>query len=312
MTDARPTAVVVLAAGEGTRMRSATPKVLHALGGRTCSGTCWPPPRRSAPDAPSSSSAPAGSAVDAHLAEIAPARAPGRAGRAARHRPRRPRSRWTRCPSVDGTGGGAATATCRCCGRRRCAALVDEHHERRRGRHRADRRGARPDRLRPDRPRRRAARSAAIVEQRDATDERAGDPRDQRRRLRVRRRRCCADALARLSTDNAQGEEYLTDVLGLLVAGRRCRSARVRGRRRRRDRRAQRPGRARRRAPALQRPAARRAGCGPGSPSSTRRPPGSTSTVDARAGRRPAARAPSCTAATTVGDRRRVGPGHAR
>ena len=35
MTTPRPAAVVVLAAGEGTRMRSATPKVLHAIGGRT-------------------------------------------------------------------------------------------------------------------------------------------------------------------------------------------------------------------------------------------------------------------------------------
>jgi bifunctional UDP-N-acetylglucosamine pyrophosphorylase/glucosamine-1-phosphate N-acetyltransferase len=35
---ARPAAVVVLAAGEGTRMRSATPKVLHALGGRSMLG----------------------------------------------------------------------------------------------------------------------------------------------------------------------------------------------------------------------------------------------------------------------------------
>jgi bifunctional UDP-N-acetylglucosamine pyrophosphorylase/glucosamine-1-phosphate N-acetyltransferase len=35
---ARPVAVIVLAAGEGTRMRSATPKVLHALGGRTMLG----------------------------------------------------------------------------------------------------------------------------------------------------------------------------------------------------------------------------------------------------------------------------------
>ncbi len=39
MTDARPAAVVVLAAGEGTRMRSArTPKVLHELLGRTLLG----------------------------------------------------------------------------------------------------------------------------------------------------------------------------------------------------------------------------------------------------------------------------------
>ncbi|RTL63100.1 MAG: bifunctional UDP-N-acetylglucosamine diphosphorylase/glucosamine-1-phosphate N-acetyltransferase GlmU [Pseudonocardiaceae bacterium] len=35
---ARPTAAVVLAAGEGTRMRSATPKVLHEIGGRSLLG----------------------------------------------------------------------------------------------------------------------------------------------------------------------------------------------------------------------------------------------------------------------------------
>lgn len=38
MTVPRPAAVVVLAAGEGTRMRSSTPKVLHALGGRSMVG----------------------------------------------------------------------------------------------------------------------------------------------------------------------------------------------------------------------------------------------------------------------------------
>ncbi|MEW1954756.1 bifunctional UDP-N-acetylglucosamine diphosphorylase/glucosamine-1-phosphate N-acetyltransferase GlmU [Terrabacter sp. NPDC080008] len=35
MSDLRPTAVIVLAAGEGTRMKSTTPKVLHTIGGRT-------------------------------------------------------------------------------------------------------------------------------------------------------------------------------------------------------------------------------------------------------------------------------------
>src|SRR5450631_1246806 len=35
VTTPRPAAVIVLAAGEGTRMRSATPKVLHSIGGRT-------------------------------------------------------------------------------------------------------------------------------------------------------------------------------------------------------------------------------------------------------------------------------------
>ncbi|MFN2538457.1 MAG: bifunctional UDP-N-acetylglucosamine diphosphorylase/glucosamine-1-phosphate N-acetyltransferase GlmU [Mycobacteriales bacterium] len=38
MPSARPVAVIVLAAGEGTRMRSATPKVLHTLAGRTMLG----------------------------------------------------------------------------------------------------------------------------------------------------------------------------------------------------------------------------------------------------------------------------------
>ncbi|MTB72017.1 bifunctional UDP-N-acetylglucosamine diphosphorylase/glucosamine-1-phosphate N-acetyltransferase GlmU [Arsenicicoccus sp. MKL-02] len=38
MTAVRPAAVIVLAAGEGTRMKSATPKVLHAIGGRSLVG----------------------------------------------------------------------------------------------------------------------------------------------------------------------------------------------------------------------------------------------------------------------------------
>ena len=38
VTTPRPAAVIVLAAGEGTRMRSATPKVLHTLAGRSMLG----------------------------------------------------------------------------------------------------------------------------------------------------------------------------------------------------------------------------------------------------------------------------------
>ena len=38
MTETRPAAVIVLAAGEGTRMKSATPKVLHSIGGRSLVG----------------------------------------------------------------------------------------------------------------------------------------------------------------------------------------------------------------------------------------------------------------------------------
>jgi bifunctional UDP-N-acetylglucosamine pyrophosphorylase/glucosamine-1-phosphate N-acetyltransferase len=38
VTTARPAAVIILAAGEGTRMKSATPKVLHRIGGRSLVG----------------------------------------------------------------------------------------------------------------------------------------------------------------------------------------------------------------------------------------------------------------------------------
>lgn len=38
MTDHHPTAVIILAAGEGTRMKSARPKVLHTIGGRSLLG----------------------------------------------------------------------------------------------------------------------------------------------------------------------------------------------------------------------------------------------------------------------------------
>ena len=51
-----------------------------------------------------------------------------------------------------------------------------------------------------------------IVEQADATAERAGDPRGQLRRVRVRRR-VPHDGLGRLSTANNQGELYLTDLI---------------------------------------------------------------------------------------------------
>ena len=38
MTTSRPAAVIVLAAGEGTRMKSDLPKVLHTIGGRSLLG----------------------------------------------------------------------------------------------------------------------------------------------------------------------------------------------------------------------------------------------------------------------------------
>ena len=40
MSETSPAAVVILAAGEGTRMKSRTPKVLHTLSGRSLLGHC--------------------------------------------------------------------------------------------------------------------------------------------------------------------------------------------------------------------------------------------------------------------------------
>ncbi|MEG3614406.1 bifunctional UDP-N-acetylglucosamine diphosphorylase/glucosamine-1-phosphate N-acetyltransferase GlmU [Isoptericola sp. MSP01] len=48
--DPRPAAVVVLAAGQGTRMKSAVPKVLHGIGGRTMLGHAMTAARELAPE----------------------------------------------------------------------------------------------------------------------------------------------------------------------------------------------------------------------------------------------------------------------
>ena len=74
MTDARPAAVVVLAAGEGTRMKSATtPKVLHALCGRTMLGHVVAAARALDPEHLVVVVGHAREQVAAHLAEIDPA-----------------------------------------------------------------------------------------------------------------------------------------------------------------------------------------------------------------------------------------------
>ena len=73
MTDVRPAAVVVLAAGEGTRMRSArTPKVLHELLGRTMLGHVVAADQGLEPDHLVVVVGHAREQVEQHLAEIAP------------------------------------------------------------------------------------------------------------------------------------------------------------------------------------------------------------------------------------------------
>ncbi|SDY03101.1 bifunctional UDP-N-acetylglucosamine pyrophosphorylase / Glucosamine-1-phosphate N-acetyltransferase [Micromonospora pattaloongensis] len=214
MTQAPPRTVVVLAAGEGKRMKSALPKVLHPLLGRTLVGHVL------------AAAAPVGAArtlvvvghgadqVTAHLAEIAPAATPvlqaqqhgtGHAVRIA----------LEAAPESEGTvivlNGDvpllrAETVT----------ALVEAH----------ERAGAAATVLAAEVAdptglgrivRDPAGGLERIVEERDASaDERrireinAGIYAFDAARLR--------GALGKLSTDNDQGEEYLTDVFGLLAA----------------------------------------------------------------------------------------------
>lgn len=47
-----PNNLIVLAAGQGTRMQSDLPKVLHQVGGAPCSPTRWPRARHWIPSAP--------------------------------------------------------------------------------------------------------------------------------------------------------------------------------------------------------------------------------------------------------------------
>ncbi|MFE7118758.1 bifunctional UDP-N-acetylglucosamine diphosphorylase/glucosamine-1-phosphate N-acetyltransferase GlmU [Streptomyces sp. NPDC057654] len=73
MSANRPAAVVVLAAGEGTRMKSATPKVLHAICGRSLVGHVVAASRELDPEHLVVVVGHAREEVSAHLAEIDPA-----------------------------------------------------------------------------------------------------------------------------------------------------------------------------------------------------------------------------------------------
>ena len=72
MTDERPSAVIILAAGAGTRMKSATPKVLHAIAGRSLVGHAVAAAAGVAPEHTVVGIRHGRDAVAAHLDEIAP------------------------------------------------------------------------------------------------------------------------------------------------------------------------------------------------------------------------------------------------
>ncbi len=206
-------AVVVLAAGQGTRMRSATPKVLHALGGRSLLGHVLAAAEAVQAAATVVVVGAGREQVEEHLAQIAPQartvvqaeqRGSGHATAVA----------LDALPGVEGpvlllngdvpllrpgtvralvaahvTAGEALTVL---------TAVVEDPTGL--GRIVRDERGG----------------VRAIVEERDATpDERA--IREINAGVYGGEAAALRSALARLSTDNDQGEQYVTDVLGLLV-----------------------------------------------------------------------------------------------
>ena len=206
--------VVVLAAGQGTRMRSSTPKVLHPLGGRTMLGHVL---AATDPLEAGVTLVVVGSgreAVEKHLPDIAPGAVPvvqddqrgsGHAAELA----------LAAVPELEGAvlivNGDVPLLRSET-----IAGLVEEHL--RAGNDLTVLTAEVDDPtglgriVRDD-----AGAVRAIVEQKDATDEQRAI-REINAGVYVGEAGALRGALARLDTGNAQGELYLTDVLGILVA----------------------------------------------------------------------------------------------
>ena len=214
MNDARPAAVTILAAGEGTRMRSKTPKVLHGLGGRSMLGHALDAARGVDPAYLLVVVGHAHDLVSAEVCRHDPAARPvvqqpqngtGHAVRLA----------LEEVPDLAGTviviPGDAPLLTADT-----LRTLVEQHQTA--GNAATLLTASRPDATGYGRVLRDEAGAVlAVVEDRDATP--------QQRLVREVATSVYAfeadllrAALGQLSTDNVQGEEYLTDVIGLLVA----------------------------------------------------------------------------------------------
>ena len=213
MSAHRPAAVVVLAAGEGTRMKSATPKVLHAISGRSLLGHVVAAARALDPENLVVVVGHARERVTAHLTEIDDRirsvvqyeqNGTGHAVRVA----------LEELPGLSGTvvitAGDTPLLTADA-----LRALVAAH----------DAYGNAVTVLSAEVPDPtgygRIVRDAvdgsvlAIVEQKDATDGQRAI-REINSGVFAFDARLLADALGKITTDNAQGEEYLTDTLEVL------------------------------------------------------------------------------------------------
>jgi bifunctional UDP-N-acetylglucosamine pyrophosphorylase/glucosamine-1-phosphate N-acetyltransferase len=219
--NATPTTVIILAAGEGTRMKSATPKVLHELCGRSMLGHVVAAAQELEPRHLAVVVGHGRDKVTTHLDEIAPEavvvvqdpqNGTGQATRLAME------ALSETAGEIDGTvlvllGDGAlvTSSTLR--------RLVAEHE--RLGSVVTDLTAVVPDptglgRIIREGDGTPAGRVVGIVEHKDATEQ-------QRTIAEINSgifafdAKVLRDTLSRLSTDNSQGEEYLTDVLAIAV-----------------------------------------------------------------------------------------------
>ncbi|WP_167518441.1 NTP transferase domain-containing protein, partial [Streptomyces albidochromogenes] len=214
MSANRPAAVVVLAAGEGTRMKSATPKVLHEISGRSLVGHVVAASRELDPEHLVVVVGHAREQVAAHLGAID-------AGvRTAVQEQQKGTGHAVRM-GLEQLGEGLDGTVVVVCGD--TPLLTGDTLARLAGTHAADGNACTvltaevPDstgygRIVRDRD---SGAVTAIVEHKDASDaQRAIN--EINSGVFAFDGRLLADALGKVRTDNSQGEEYLTDVLGIL------------------------------------------------------------------------------------------------
>ncbi|WP_078889415.1 bifunctional UDP-N-acetylglucosamine diphosphorylase/glucosamine-1-phosphate N-acetyltransferase GlmU [Streptomyces sp. NRRL S-1813] len=217
MSANRPAAVVVLAAGEGTRMKSATPKVLHALCGRSLVGHVVAASRELDPEHLVVVVGHAREQVQAHLSEIDPA-----AHTTVQHEQKGTgHAVRTALDELSNSGVALDGTVIVVCGD--TPLLTGETLRLLSDTHAADGNAVTvlsaevPDSTGYGRIVREAGTGAvtAIVEHKDAT---AGQRaiREINSGVFAFDARLLVDALGKVRTDNSQGEEYLTDVLGIV------------------------------------------------------------------------------------------------
>jgi bifunctional UDP-N-acetylglucosamine pyrophosphorylase/glucosamine-1-phosphate N-acetyltransferase len=212
----RPAAVVVLAAGEGTRMKSATPKVLHEICGRSLVGHVLAAARELQPENLVVVVGHAREQVTAHLAEV------DAQARTAVQEKQKGTGHAVRM-GLEELGGTVEGTVVVVCGD--TPLLTGETLRKLAGVHREDGNAVTvlsaevPDPTGYGRIVRDGDDGAvtAIVEHKDATAAQR-EIREINSGVFAFDGRLLADALGKVRTDNSQGEEYLTDVLGILRA----------------------------------------------------------------------------------------------